>query len=326
MPNPRIIPKQNFHADQEVHTIYQFFTTKPGADPNYYDDYFSFFVKPSNAQRQQLKEIYRSKYGGADLVEDLKKRLPPSELATNQLFLALLDTPAFHDAKYLQKAMKGLGTDEDALIEILVTRGNIQLRQIKHAYQELYGKDLVKDIASETSGTFKALLLDLLEANRDESFRTSPEQAKIDADALYKAGEKKWGTDEAVFVKILANQNFNQLSLLFEEYQKLTKHSMEQAIKSEFSGDDCKALLSICNFVRNGIYGEVAEMLHKNIQKGVNDDTLIHLVVAHSELDLGDIADEYFKRFKVPLEQAIEKSGKSTILKRALIYMIKGNK
>jgi len=41
---------------------------------------------------------------------------------------------------------------------------------------------------------------------------------------------------------------------------------MEQAIKSEFSGDDCKALLSICNFVRNGIYGEVAEMLHKNIQ------------------------------------------------------------
>uniref|UniRef100_A0A915M9Z8 Annexin n=1 Tax=Meloidogyne javanica TaxID=6303 RepID=A0A915M9Z8_MELJA len=296
MPNPRIIPKQNFHADQEVHTIYQFFTTKPGADPNYYDDYFSFFVKPSNAQRQQLKEIYRSKYGGADLVEDLKKRLPPSELATNQLFLALLDTPAFHDAKYLQKAMKGLGTDEDALIEILVTRGNIQLRQIKHAYQELYGKDLVKDIASETSGTFKALLLDLLEANRDESFRTNPEQAKIDADALYKAGEKKWGTDEAVFIKILANQNFNQLSLLFEEvYQKLTKHSMEQAIKSEFSGDDCKALLSICNFVRNGIYGE-----------GVKDDTLIHLVVAHSELDLGDIADEYFKRFKNKQSKKVE--------------------
>uniref|UniRef100_A0A1I8B2G9 Annexin n=1 Tax=Meloidogyne hapla TaxID=6305 RepID=A0A1I8B2G9_MELHA len=315
MPNPRIIPKQNFHADQEVHTIHQFFTTKPGVDPNYYDDYFSFFVRPSNVQRQQLKEIYRSKYGGADLVEDLKKRLPPSELATNQLFVSLLDTPAYHDAKYLQKAMK-----------ILVTRGNIQLKQIKNAYQELYGKDLVKDIASETSGTFKALLLDLLEANRDESFRTNQEQAKKDADALYKAGEKKWGTDEAVFIKILANQNLNQLSLLFEEYQKLTKHSMEQAIKSEFSGDELKALLSICNFVRNGIYGELAEMLHKNIQKGVKDDILIHLIVAHSELDLGDIADEYFKRFKIPLEQAIEKSGKSTILKRALIYMIKGNK
>ncbi|KAF7635225.1 hypothetical protein Mgra_00005340 [Meloidogyne graminicola] len=326
MPNPRIIPKQNFHAEEEVHAIYQFFNTKPGNNPNYYDDYFSFLGKSSNAQRQQLKELYRIKYGGADLVEDLKKHLPPSELATNQLFFALLDPPAVHDAKYLQKAMKGLGTDEDALIEILVTRGNIQIRQIKQAYNELYGKDLIKDISSETSGTFKILLLDLLEANRDESFKTNLEQAKIDANLLYKAGEKKWGTDEAVFIKILANQNFSQLLLLFDEYQKLTKHSIEQAIKSEFSGDEKNAFLSICNFVRNGIISEIAEILHKNIQKGVKDDILIHLIVAHSELDLGDIADEYYKRFNIPLEQDIEKSGKSTILKRALINMIKGNK
>jgi hypothetical protein len=61
---------------------------------------------------------------------------------------------------------------------VLVNRGNGQLRQIKRAYQELYGHELAKDIIGDTSGTFKALLLDLLEANRDETFRTDPLQAK----------------------------------------------------------------------------------------------------------------------------------------------------
>jgi hypothetical protein len=59
-----------------------------------------------------------------------------------------------------------------------VNRSNAQLRQIKRAYSELYGHELAKDIVGDTSGVFKALLLDLLEANRDETFRTDPFQAK----------------------------------------------------------------------------------------------------------------------------------------------------
>jgi hypothetical protein len=43
------------------------------------------------------------------------------------------------------------------------------LREIKAAYQHLFGHELAKDISGDTSGTFKALLLDLLEANRNES-------------------------------------------------------------------------------------------------------------------------------------------------------------
>jgi hypothetical protein len=66
---------------------------------------YHFIIYPF-VQRQDLIQHYRSRYGGADLAQELKNALPPSEVATNQLFQALLDQPAVHDAKYLHKAMK----------------------------------------------------------------------------------------------------------------------------------------------------------------------------------------------------------------------------
>ena len=63
--------------------------------------------------------------------------------------------------------------------------------------------------------------------------------------ALYKAGEKKIGTDESVFNQIIALQSFEQLQQVFWEYSKLSNRSIEQAISSEFSGDIQAGLLTI---------------------------------------------------------------------------------
>ena len=62
---------------------------------------------------QDLEEDVKSKIGGILKGHDFQ-----------HLVLALLDERAVYDAKCLREAMKGLGTDERTLIDILCTRTN----------------------------------------------------------------------------------------------------------------------------------------------------------------------------------------------------------
>uniref|UniRef100_A0A8D2IVX4 Annexin n=1 Tax=Varanus komodoensis TaxID=61221 RepID=A0A8D2IVX4_VARKO len=89
-------------------------------------------TKRNNNQRQQIKAAYQQ-LKGKPLEEALKKALK-SQL--EDVVLALLKTPAQFDAEELRYSMKGLGTDEDLLIEILTSRNNREIREASKAYQE----------------------------------------------------------------------------------------------------------------------------------------------------------------------------------------------
>lgn len=58
-------------------------------------------------------------------------------------------------------------------------------------------------------------------------------------------GELRFGTDETAFNAILCSRSYPQLKQIFEEYQRLTGHDFEKAIKNEFSGDIEAGLLAI---------------------------------------------------------------------------------
>lgn len=66
------------------------------------------------------------------MIKELK-----SELSGNfeECVLALLEPKISFDAKCLRRAMKGVGTDESVLIEILCTRTNNEINEIKQAYK-----------------------------------------------------------------------------------------------------------------------------------------------------------------------------------------------
>ena len=68
---------------------------------------------------------------------------------------------SLEDAQALRKAMKGLGTDEKAIIKVIANRTNAQRLEIKEVYEKTFNRDLIKDLKSELSGNFEDAVLAL---------------------------------------------------------------------------------------------------------------------------------------------------------------------
>ena len=151
----------------------------------------------TNQQRMQIKEAYKTAFG-RDLIADLKSELHGK---FEDAMIALFTDPIEYDADELRKAMKGLGTNEDTLIEIIASRPNWMLQKIKEKYKEKYKKDLESAIKSETSGDLQRLLISILQCRRSENNNPNQAECAVQAKELFDAGEAKLGTDESVFNK-----------------------------------------------------------------------------------------------------------------------------
>ncbi|CAG5117720.1 unnamed protein product [Candidula unifasciata] len=252
----------------------------------------------SNDQRQRIKQMYKTCYG-RDLVNDLKSELGGR---FEDAAVALMMRPDEFDAYELRRAMRGAGTDEAALIEILCTRTNAQIHALTAAYKNMYGRKLEEDIISETSGHFRKLLVSMSVGGRQENLPVDINKARADAQRLYQDGQRRWGTDENTFNMILASQSYEQLRAVFDEYGRVANHDIEQAIKSEMSGDLSTGMLTIVRMIRNK-HGYFAERLYQSMKGlGTDDRTLIRIVVSRCEVDMKQIKAEFQRRYGQSLE------------------------
>lgn len=249
-----------------------------------------------------IVKAFKTAYG-KDLIEEIK-----SETSGNfeKVLVALLRESIEFYAIELDEAMRGVGTDEDTLIDIMCTKNNREIRLISGAYERLFKKKLEDSLASETSGNLKKIMISLSTAHRDDSMVINTSAASLDANELKRAGIDKWGTDESSFIEILCTRNFAQLKLIANEYEKLTGHTLEKDIKSEFSGDVERALLTILSFVSNPLE-YFAERLYKSMAGlGTNDKNLIRLIVSRCEIDMVDIKREFEKKYQKTLRSFID--------------------
>ena len=88
-----------------------------------------------------------------DLSYDLKECITGKDFT--YAIRNLITTPAKFDAETLYKAMKGIGTDEDDLSEILCTRSYQEIAEIQKEFLSAYGKSVAEWITDETSGDLR---------------------------------------------------------------------------------------------------------------------------------------------------------------------------
>ncbi|KAL7868369.1 hypothetical protein SRHO_G00097530 [Serrasalmus rhombeus] len=256
----------------------------------------------NNAQRQEIRSAYKSLYG-KDLIADLKYELTGK---FERLIASLMLPPAYHDAKEIKDAIKGAGTDEKCLIEILASRTNEQIHSLVEAYKDAYGRDVEQDVIGDTSGHFKKMLIVLLQGTREEDGVVHADLVEEDAQALYAAGEEQWGTDEAIFIMLLGNRSVTHLQLVFDEYQKITEKSIEDSIKSELSGDFERLMLAVVQCIRSRSMF-FAKRLYKSMKGlGTADNTLIRIMISRSEIDMLDIRECFRLRYDKSLHNMIE--------------------
>ena len=256
----------------------------------------------TSRQRMQIKAQYKATFG-RDLIEDLKSELHGK---LEDALVALFTDPIEFDADSLRAAMKGMGTNEDTLIEIIASRSNLQLEQIKKCYQEKYKRDLEQDIKKETHGTLEHLLVSLLQGSRSTNTQVNQGQAAAIAQEIYKAGEAKLGTDESVFNKYFCSLSPYELAAMAQQYHKLTGHTILQAIDKEFHGDSKKALRTIV-YATLSPSEYFATRVNDAIKGwGTQDHLLIRILITRDEIDMPQIKQYYKQLYGKDMVEAVK--------------------
>ena len=290
---------ENYNPSSDVEELRN--AIKPQKDE---DKIITIITNKTNTQRQLIKEMYNSIYQ-SDLIKDLQNVLSGH---FEDVVIALFYTPIDYDCYQLRKAVKGLGTDESALIEILCTRPPIIIEEIKKRYSEMYpGRSLLKDVEDDTSGHFRKVLVALIDAKRPMNDKTLDyAECEKCAKMLYEAGEKRLGTDEKVFTSIFTEKSPKEFTCIAQLYYKLTKHTLIQAVEKEFSRDSKKCLIAIIYALLNP-----SEFFAKRIYKsvkglGTDNNTLIRILVTRDEIDMPQIKQFYKQLYKKDMIEDIK--------------------
>jgi len=248
--------------------------------------------------KQQLLEI------AAEYPKNHKHSLEEnltSELSGHfrDLTIGLITHPTKVRVKLLEKATKGAGTRERALIDVLVGSSNDDIRAIQQDDPRI-----IAAVLNDVSGDFKKILNELLKGTRE--LPTTPvndEEANSVAEKLYKSGEGKLGTDEEVFINVIARRSPAFLQRVSDFYQTKHKHTLEKAVKSETSGYFEETLVGLLK----PRLAFIADRLFKSMEGvGTDDTALIYYFSTLSKQEIHEVAKLHQQRHNKTLAEMIK--------------------
>lgn len=246
--------------------------------------------KASPQEMAHIRQEYAQNFS-RDLIKDIKDECSGS---FEDALVALAADPAEYDAQLLRRAIKGMGTDEHILTEILCTRHHGEILAAAEAYKRLFGRELLSDIEDDTSGDLQKLYNITITGKRADDGNVEE-----DVQALFKAGEDRVGTNEGVFIRIIGGHSRAYVEKLYWAYADAHGKALDAVIESEFSGNTKKALVALVTPL--DIY--FSKKLHKAMAgAGTDMEALIRLVCTQRGRALKAISNRFVQDYKKTLK------------------------
>jgi len=257
---------------------------------------------PENMHKD-VQEEYERRFG-RKLVEHVE-----SETSFNykKLLVAATHTKVQSRCVALNAAMKGMGTDEKQLIRVIVCATMKERELIRQAYQEMFDKDLIEHVESETSGDFKGMLVALLESCEPEDAPDYEGDADVIIDSF--AGSD---ADFETITRKLAAKTPSQLEELAAAYEAKAGESLKEKLAQEsasfgesiFGNSDFKSLVQL-------LMQPPAERLASSVRYciegwGTDDTGLITCLVHLSERQRKELVETYTALFDRDIYEDIE--------------------
>lgn len=228
-------------------------------------------------ERKAIADEYK-KQTGKELRTELTRE---TSGANRDRTLALLDgDSAKADAARIQKAVKGMGTDEAAIMSTLQGKSAEERAAIEKAFQETYKVDLRTRLSQDLSGSELDQANALLEGN----------QAKADAASLKTAASGFFGADKKGINQALEGKTEEERKALAEAYQQTYGKELQSELQSKLSGN---ALEKSQALLERGQLSEAEQLKFAMEGWGTDEDAVKKALEGRSKEDVARIRQDY---------------------------------
>lgn len=193
---------------------------------------------------------------------------------------AIVRGPLRQDCHVINEAIKGVGTKESALDDVMLSRSNADINAIKAQYQQEYRRTLESDIKNDLSMKTERMYEMVMSARRnEESAPVIPQQIDQDVKEIYSATEGRTGTDQMTVCSILTSRSNGQIRAIAQAYKTKYHKSLPDVIQKEFSGHMESALLFMVGAATDPAKHD-ADLLEDSMKGlGTKDQALVRRVV-----------------------------------------------
>jgi annexin A7/11 len=217
--------------------------------------------------------------------------------------------PLDSDCHNLMEAMKGMGTKEAIIDDILIGRSNADINAIKQRYQHLFKKPLEGDLRADLSAGTEQMYMMIAAARRaEDSHPVVGHEIEQSVTDLQTGLGNMMSKNAAQVCQILTSKNDAQLRAITHSYQQRFQKNLNAVIKSAFSGHMEDALLLLLERAQNRAAAEAARLEQAMAGMGTKDQLLVQRVVrCHWDRGfMGAVCAEYKKKYGRDLVQRIE--------------------